>query len=355
MKKNSPVKVLVVGPSLSGLKGGQVTHMKNISRIFSDNPRYKIDLFFSSKALENFEFIWMKGFRLILTVARFPFNIPGIDIVHINSSFDNKALVRDVFIMFWCVLLKKKFVVQYHGGLQCNTFIENLFLFKIIWKKLSGFSFRILVLTDEQCSGLIGTGLKNIEKTNNFVDIPDFRPNKLSIFTFIFVGRIIREKGVFEIVDAICILQEKLECRMVFYGDGRDRVKLVEIIKKRGLAHIIEWRGLVDDQGKRTAYCEANGFLLPSCSEGMPYSVLEAMSYGIPVICSRAGSLPALVNNEKTGLLVSARDPEALALAMNRLMVDKDMYALLSKNSRYLISKKYSLNAMRVVFENVWR
>lgn len=87
-------------------------------------------------------------------------------------------------------------------------------------------------------------------------------------------------------------------------------------------------------------------FVLPSLKEGLPYVILEAGLAGLPVIASTVGGIPEIIENGKSGLLVSPANPEELADAVKKLIEDKTLRENLAKNLREKIKKEFSLEKM---------
>lgn len=349
------MEILVTGPSIKGLKGGQATHMENIMKVFSSDKNCELSYFFSSTAKEGAESKLVKMLKLIVNIFFFPFRLFGKKIVHINSSFDDKALIRDFFFLFWCVLFQKRFIVQYHGGLLGNTKIGQVKIFCILWLKMLSNAKHVLVLTDEQLLSLNKLNFNDVTKITNFVEVSKELPTTEKPFIFLFLGRLVKEKGIFDILESTSKLLGQYNFDVLFYGDGDDRNLLVEEIKIRNLQSNVKWLGSVEGKAKTDAYLAASTFLLPTYyPEGMPYSVLEAMSFGVPVICSRIGALPELVINDETGLLVKERDLNSLVSAMTRLLKEEDTRKLLSENSRNLITSQYSFEVMKEKFTELW-
>jgi glycosyltransferase involved in cell wall biosynthesis len=111
---------------------------------------------------------------------------------------------------------------------------------------------------------------------------------------------------------------------MVYVGEGSERQRVTALSAELGL-------GPADHRflGFRTDVADllaaADFFVLPSRAEGLPISLLEAMSHHLPVVCTRVGGNPELVTDGVHGALVPAGDPEALAAAMERLALDPDL------------------------------
>jgi glycosyltransferase involved in cell wall biosynthesis len=104
---------------------------------------------------------------------------------------------------------------------------------------------------------------------------------------------------------------------------GRGARSLPGVSGRRAPFGRLEFPGFVDLEVKRKLMAAADLFVLPSTLEGCPISLLEAMAAGRPVVASRVGGIPELVRSSKQGTLVPAKDPEALARAIQDLATDE--------------------------------
>ena len=84
---------------------------------------------------------------------------------------------------------------------------------------------------------------------------------------------------------------------------------------------------------------------IPSLSEGSPNVLLEAMAFGVPVVATRAGGIPEIVNDGETALLVPAQDPGAMAVAIDRLLSDQATALTLARHARRKVETEYSPEA----------
>src|SRR2546428_2078350 len=150
-------------------------------------------------------------------------------------------------------------------------------------------------------------------------------------FLILFVGSLVERKGVRYLIDALPLLPAQLHAKLVIIGDGAERSRLEAQVRARGLQHLVEVRGRVAEQELRRAYGAASVLVLPAIvdargdTEGLGVVLLEAMSYGVPVIGSDLGGITDIVVDGQTGLLVPPQDSAALAAALERLATDRDL------------------------------
>lgn len=121
-----------------------------------------------------------------------------------------------------------------------------------------------------------------------------------------------RWKGVDLLVEAVAGLDVRLEV----YGDGADRARLEALARRLGAD--VRFHGRVPDVRDRLA--DADLFVLPSRAENLPISVLEAMAAALPVVATRVGGVPELVEDWITGRVVEPDDPAALAAAIEEVL-----------------------------------
>jgi glycosyltransferase involved in cell wall biosynthesis len=171
---------------------------------------------------------------------------------------------------------------------------------------------------------------------------------------FLFAGRLVREKGVFELLSAYAKLDESMrrQIGLVFVGDGASRQQL------EAAACIspgtIRFAGFAQRDQLATYYALAEMLILPTYTDTWGLVVNEAMACALPVILSRAaGCSVELVRENWNGLLVSPRDVSSLTLAMRSLAEQPDLRATMGANSAQHIShyspKEWSFGIARMV------
>jgi len=131
--------------------------------------------------------------------------------------------------------------------------------------------------------------------------------------------------GLIEIVNAVKLLQ-RIDFKVDIYGAGEDEKLVKEYIEDNKLNNLVQLKGSIGTKEKNVILSQADAFLYPSYyPEGLPYAVLESLSYSLPVICTNAGALKDIVVNRETCLKVKEKSSE-----------EPDFYYLLSYLSQYL-------------------
>ena len=161
------------------------------------------------------------------------------------------------------------------------------------------------------------------------------------------VGRLSREKGHACLLEAVALLNRHgaPSFRLLIIGDGPEKASLRERCRALGLDSTVVFAGHRTDVD--VFYSMADILALPSHSEGSPNVVLEAMAAGVPVVATAVGGVPEIVEHARTGLLVPAGRPDAMAKAMASLLTDEKLRRSLAAAARCCIDEKFSPQAYR--------
>jgi glycosyltransferase involved in cell wall biosynthesis len=170
--------------------------------------------------------------------------------------------------------------------------------------------------------------------------------------TVLAVGRFRYPKDFPTLVRAVAQLAPGT-LRVLIAGDGPERPALEAEIASLGVADAVELLGERDDVPDLLA--GADVLALPSLSEGMPMSVLEAMAAGLPVVASHVGGVGELVVDGATGMLVPPADPAALAGALNELAADPGLRARMGEAGRRRAEAEFSLERFRRAHVDLYR
>jgi glycosyltransferase involved in cell wall biosynthesis len=167
------------------------------------------------------------------------------------------------------------------------------------------------------------------------------------------VARLSPEKDVAKLVRATAMAaQQNSELRVEVAGDGPCREVLERLVAELGLGDRIAFLGEVRDVPALLA--RARMFVLASRSEGIPLTALEAMACGLPVVATRVGGLPEVVDEGVTGLLVPPADPAALAGAMAALWNDPERRDRMGRAGRDRAEERFDVRRMVAQYESLY-
>jgi glycosyltransferase involved in cell wall biosynthesis len=189
------------------------------------------------------------------------------------------------------------------------------------------------------------------------VDLDRFQPVPLpeGCVTFLFVGRLLRDKGVYEYIEAAKTLRAmSLQARYVLIGaiDSNPASVKPDELKCWVGEGIVEWHGHVEDIRPWLTRCTV--FVLPSYREGSPRAVLEAMAMARPVVTTRVPGCQDTVDEGVNGFLVSARDPDSLVHAMAEFILRPELAQYMGANSRRIACERYDVRLTnKVILETL--
>ncbi len=144
--------------------------------------------------------------------------------------------------------------------------------------------------------------------------------------TVLSVARMYPRKRLEDLLRASAVLRDRIpgvQVRIV--GEGPESVRLRRLHRELGLGEAVVFLGAVSRGRLAVEYVSAHCFCLPTVQEGFGLVFAEAMAAGLPVVACRAAAVPELVEDRRTGLLVSPRSPDELAMAMETLLVNEGL------------------------------
>jgi glycosyltransferase involved in cell wall biosynthesis len=171
--------------------------------------------------------------------------------------------------------------------------------------------------------------------------------------TLLFLGRLERAKGVFELVDAVAALrQSHPDLRLVLAGDDVDG--LGRYAAERGVADAVQLTGWVGPEQKRALLDTAAVFVLPSYAEGSPISLLEAMAAGLPSVATAVGGIPDVVTDGVNGMLVEPGDVGMLAAVLRKLLDDRMLRSRLGAAARETVRLRFDADHVIGELEKIY-
>lgn len=183
------------------------------------------------------------------------------------------------------------------------------------------------------------------------------RPIKNNTLVGLTVAELHPRKGLHILLHAIQLLikeipENKRNIRFAIAGDGPQRETLEKLIEKRGLTEYVTLLG----RQKKIPHLmkSADFFVLPSVREAFGLVNLEAMISGLPVIATKTGGIPEIIEDNKTGLLVNPESTEELKEAIKQLISSKPLRDRLSKSGKSEVEKNFSAEKMSKEYEKIY-
>lgn len=181
---------------------------------------------------------------------------------------------------------------------------------------------------------------------------PPVRKRADTAFELLFVGRLVERKGLHVLLDALALLPPGREWRLRIVGDGPERQPLQQQAAALGFADRVRLDGFVSRETLAERFAACDAFVLPAVvdakgdTEGLGVVLLEAMSYGKPVVASEAGGIVDIVRHGETGLLVPPGDAAALAGAVAQLRADAGGREAMGRAGQERLREHFSWNGV---------
>ena len=179
--------------------------------------------------------------------------------------------------------------------------------------------------------------------------------NKNDTFTFVFVGRIVGDKGINELIEAFKKLKPN-SAKLLLVGPYEEELDPVKAETKSEIDNNpnIEWVGKQDDV--RPYYERADAFVLSSYREGFPNTVLEAGAMELPCIVTDINGANEIIIPEKNGIIIPSKNADALYHAMQRFIDEPELIATMKGNARKMVidrfEQKYIWNELLKVYQS---
>jgi len=189
-------------------------------------------------------------------------------------------------------------------------------------------------------------------------DLQKVTPSKPTI---LYVGRLIERKGVEYLIAAFQALRKEMDADLVIVGNGFLLDKLKTQAKEADLDDSIRFLTDVGNEELSRIYLSSTVFMLPAIidakgdTEGLGVVLIEAMTFGLPVVASNVGGIPDVVINEETGILVPEKDPQAIKDALLRVLRDETLRQRLTADAKKHVEDSFSWSAVTAKLDNLYK
>lgn len=277
------------------------------------------------------------------------------DIVHMHSSF-GPSFYRSLPFIYMASWAKKPMINHIHGSefdkLYTNAAERKKKLVRKAWNKCA----RFIVLSEswkERFSEVIPT--EKMTVIENYSVVKDGIDRSQCHSQVLFLGAINQMKGCYDMVAVIKrVVATVPNVKMIVAGDGE-----IEQVKAKaaavGVAEYFIFPGWVRGKQKEKLLEESDIFFLPSYTEGMPMSALDAMGYGMPIVSTNVGGIPRIVIEGKNGFLREPGDVAGFAEAIIEILTNNATRKSMGEKSLEIVKGRYSLEAHIKEIEKVYQ
>ena len=350
---NKKIKVLEV---INSLKiGGAELLLRNFVIEAKKNNQYTVDVctLYATNDAKNIEEIKKKNVRiwsLDLKNKYTPSSVGKIkkiiekenyDIIHVH------LFPASAFVALSSLFLKKSIIYLFTLH---NTFNRrrSIKIFKIIDGLIYNRYAKIICISKQVQNSLI----KWVPKIKEKIEIiPDGIPMNsksndnplMKKYDALFVGRLVQQKGVNFLLEAVNILQKKYKkiIRVAVVGEGPLKKELIKICEELKIKDSVEFLGFQRDVDQIMR--SSRVLVLPSLWEGFGLVLLEAMKNKLPIIATNVGGIPEIITDGHEGILVPKENPKILANSINRLLENSKLRNQFIQNAYKKVQNHYSI------------
>lgn len=289
---------------------------------------------------------FISGLMLNLVLAwKLVTDYKNFDVFHFHIG--GNYMVLPIIIL---KILNKPTIIKISGWWELERgFLRRSGLLPRLLRKFFFRSDIIIALSKEIKSQLLNFGfpLQRTKSLPNGVNIRSFHPVNIQNerHNIVFVGRLVIEKGVPLLIQAIAKLKDDFpDIELNIIGDGYGRDDLLKMTKEFGVEDCVRFLGRKNNVYEHLT--QADIYVQPSLNEGLPNSLLEAMACGLPVVVTRVGGMPDVVSNSVEGFVVEPSDVNSLAEAIRKLLHNPELRKRMGTAGRDKIQKYYSLETV---------
>lgn len=296
--------------------GGVANHYKGLKKYWTEDVYY--NYIGGRKGIPG-------SFIIIFDLLKFIFKCLAVkpDVAVLNPSLGKTALMRDELFLNISKSLGFKTVVFFHGWdeVQEQKIDKDPQGFVRQFNKADSF----LVLASAFRDKLKEWGItKPIQLTTTKVDdklVEGFTVEQKEFDkTLLFLARIEPEKGIFVTLKAFNQIRERHpDAQLIVAGSGSALPEAKQYVKDRNISNV-KFKGYIRGEELKSVFKSADIYMLPTHGEGMPTSVLEAMSFGVPIITRPVGGMVDFFKNGEMGYMVDSLDPTDFADRMTELL-----------------------------------
>ncbi|MDR3668484.1 MAG: glycosyltransferase family 4 protein [Ignavibacteriaceae bacterium] len=250
-----------------------------------------------------------------------------------------------IFTFLLQFVLNRKFILLYTSHNLFNDLFQRFI-----------FPDYAAAVSESIYNNLLSTSFLNknkITRINLGVLVPENYPAPRGIITFGFFGRLIKEKGIFDLLESVKILaSENIRFRLIIRGKG-ELNKITEFIEINNLSEIISIMPPAYDENE--IYKDVHVLVLPTqLNEGLPISILEAAARRVLIVSSDAGGVKDFLKDQNTGVMLSKLDPVTIAGTLKEIILNYGKYLSTLDNALNLVRDGFSLETANKKYEKLY-
>lgn len=262
-----------------------------------------------------------------------------LKIVHIHTASYN-SFRRSVWFMRVAQFMRRKVILHIHGGGFKDYYATD----KEWVSKILNKADRLIVLSPfwKEFFDTIVEPSK-VYVIENIIEYPQKKSvAKDSRLHLLFLGLIADAKGIFDLLDVLREHKGEFNGRLVLHVGGNGEVdRFNQFVAEHNLGGLVSYEGWVSGDKKVDLLNLCDVYILPSYAEGVPLSILEAMSYDMAIVASNVGGIPELVN-DTNGIMFNPGDKDAIYQSLKTLLESSEKLDNLKSNASKGVEVHYA-------------
>ena len=342
----APISVLMGVPAPGATAGGPALHLPMLVEDLRA-AGHTIETLPYGRWAEN-EGMVSKTVHQFTDLVRYPFALRRAkpDLVHLNTSFDPKAIARDAAFAFVTRRSGIPLLLKWHGS-EPEYLESRSPWWRALVRVLFANAAALGVLSSEEQTAVRrrpdappcfvvrnGLDLSRYERTPDLhhrLGIPPGAP------LLLFIGRLLRAKGLRDVVSALRLVSPSLGAHLVVVGDGPDREPAAALAARLGVAERVHFTGRLPEREAADFYCGCDILVFPtSRPEGFPMTVFQSLAGGLGIVTTRIRATADYLREPENARFIPPRDAQAVATAVEDLLNDPARLAAMRAANRTL-------------------
>ena len=286
----------------------------------------------------------------------------GYDLLHSHGYKFN------VLVGIWPARMRLPLVTTLHGYVHAPRF-SKMWLYELL-DRFMLFRTQAVVLVNEGMKAELGRALRGAGRVHvipNGVDVSNIEacaradlPAEITSFlqdhspVVLGVGRLSGEKGFDRLIEAFAVLRKQhVEAGLLIVGEGKLRKELEALVRRHSLERSVLMPGYYENVPALMA--RSSALAIPSRTEGLPITILEAMATGLPIIASAVGAIPKALDHGRGGIVIEELDAQRLAIGLCECFSNTPEANLKAERAIDKVQKDYSSSAMTREYTRIYQ
>lgn len=378
MNQESGIRILLCSDYLPPSDGGVEQVVQNLT-LHLENTEYQVGIFTLDSGKEDFDLQNSPNIKFYSSSAFDLTNVIGLqNMISVTALYKFRQVLRDFQPdivhahnrFFYTSALAALYVKKYNYNLVTTLHLGEIDMISGVggqaasaYEQSIG---RFIVRNSDQVI-CVSKAVEEVAKSlgakrslviRNAVDIDKFTPADSSIKSLLYIGRLVRNNGILDLMDALpIVLEEHPEANFYLLGSGPLEDDVRKVIQSNGLGKSVTLYDYVEDISEM--YNKARVFCRPSYSEGLPLTLLESMASEVTPVVTAVAGVPEVVTDYENGILLTPGNTDEIADAIIKLFSNPNVTSNLAKNARKFVMENltWEQRTERViqVYKHVYR